>query len=266
MSAVRSVSVSLLTSEKGVLRSLCASTSGATLSTILLECVPAQYDLNARLGLPHGLDADTQSEPIQQLGTDIPFFRVHGSDKDEPCRMSERDALALNHIHAHRSSIQESIDQVIIEQVHFIDVEDAPVGGGEEPGMKRPFAFSDGGLEIERAYQAVLGCRHRQIDHTRHRPDLGQRPLVATISAVIAPLRRIARIAPVLASLHHIHLGKHSEKRAHSRGFRGPLLAPDEHAAYARVDSIEQKGELECLLPDDGGERELLWESSYYFH
>lgn len=51
--------------------------------------------------------------------------------------MTEGDALTFDGVNAHRSGIEQHVDKVVAKQVHFIDVEDAAVGIGKQPGSNR---------------------------------------------------------------------------------------------------------------------------------
>ncbi len=50
--------------------------------------------------------------------------------------------------------IQQDVHHVIIQQVHLIHVEDAPVGGGQYPGFKMALPFLDGPFNIQRAHHS----------------------------------------------------------------------------------------------------------------
>jgi hypothetical protein len=60
---------------------------------------------------------------------------------------------------------------VVVQEVDLVDVEDAAVGGGEQPGLVRRHAGRQRPLEVERADEAVLGGADRQLDEPRGRLD-----------------------------------------------------------------------------------------------
>ena len=71
-----------------------------------------------RAGARHlALDVDAESETIEQLGTQLALLEVHRADEDESRRMRHRDALALDGVLSHRSSIEQHVDDVIVERV-----------------------------------------------------------------------------------------------------------------------------------------------------
>ena len=74
---------------------------------------------------------------------------------------------------------------MVVEQVHLIDVEDAPVGGGDEAGLEDPVAGLDGFLDIERTHQPVFGGAHGQV-HDRYLSDHGLGIVVSGFAAAAA--------------------------------------------------------------------------------
>ena len=101
-----------------------------------LEGEPATDDLGALRGVGHRLDVDRQAEAVEQLGTEVAFLGVHRADQDEPRRVAERQALALDVVDAHRGGVEQEVDEVVAEQVDLVDVEDAPVGRREQAGLE----------------------------------------------------------------------------------------------------------------------------------
>ena len=69
-----------------------------------------------------------QAEAIQQLRPQIAFFGVHSADKDELSRVGEADSFALDHVHAHGGAVQQQVNHVVVQQVDFVDIEQAAVG------------------------------------------------------------------------------------------------------------------------------------------
>ena len=98
-----------------------------------------------------------RAKTIQQLRTQVAFFGVHGADEDEARGVGEADAFALDDVYAHRGGIQQQVDDVVIEQIDFIDIEDAAVGVGEDAGVEMTLALLDGLFDIQRADDAVFG-------------------------------------------------------------------------------------------------------------
>ncbi len=122
-------------------------------------------DLDALLGIAGGGDLDSEAEAVQQLGTQFAFLRVHGPDEQEPCGVPHGDALALDVGGAHGGGVQQNVNEVVMKQVDFIDVENAPVRGGEEAGFEGFDAFGKGPLDVQCPDEPVLGGADGQFDH-----------------------------------------------------------------------------------------------------
>ena len=72
--------------------------------------------------------------------------------------MRHRHALALDGVLTHRRGVEEDVDDVVVEEVHLIDVEDVAVRFGEHARLELFLAALDRCLDIDRADNAVLGC------------------------------------------------------------------------------------------------------------
>ena len=66
--------------------------------------------------------------------------------------------LLLDDVDAHRRGIEQHIHQVVVEQVDLVDIKDVAVCFGEHPGLEAALTALDGGLDIDRADDAVLRC------------------------------------------------------------------------------------------------------------
>ena len=44
--------------------------------------------------------------------------------------MGERDAFAFHHVNAHGGRVEQNIHDVIIEQIHLVDIEQSSIGVG----------------------------------------------------------------------------------------------------------------------------------------
>ena len=82
--------------------------------------------------------------------------------------MADAQALALDHVLPGCRDVEEEVDKVVLQQVHLVDIEEAPIGAGKQPGLEGAHPRGQRALEIERADDAVLGRPERQVDH-RHR-------------------------------------------------------------------------------------------------
>ena len=125
---------------------------------ILLERLAPFDDLDALTNIANALDIDAQAKAVEQLRSQLALLGVHGADEDEPRRMRHRHALALDGVLTHRRGVEEDVDDVVVEEVHLIDVEDVAVRFGEHARLELFLAALDRCLDIDRADNAVLGC------------------------------------------------------------------------------------------------------------
>ena len=222
------------------------------------NAVAAADDLDALGGRVEARDVDAQAEPVEQLRPDLALLGIHRADEDEARGVRERDALALDDVDAHRRGVEQRVDEVVVEQVDLVDVEDAAVRVGEQTRLEAALAVLERVLEVERADEPVLGGGDGQLDEARAPRARGSgRPSPWRLAALGAPRApRVGGIAAEAASLDDVDLGQQARERADGGGLRGALLAPDEDAADAGIDRVEEQRGLERLLADDGRERE----------
>ena len=105
-----------------------------------------------------------EGKAVQQLRAQVAFFRVHRADQDKARRVGEGDAFALDDVHAHGGRIEQHIHHMVVQQVDFVDVEQAAVGSRQHARLKMTLALLDGFFNIQRAHHAVFGGRNRQVD------------------------------------------------------------------------------------------------------
>jgi hypothetical protein len=93
--------------------------------------------------------------------------------------MTEADALALDHVYAHRGRIQQQVDDMVIQQVDLIDIKQTAIGRSQDPRLEAALALLDRLLDVESADDAVFRCAHGQIHEAcpalRGRQDLAAR-------------------------------------------------------------------------------------------
>ena len=78
-------------------------------------------------------------------------------------RVAEADALALDHVDAHRRRVEQQVHHVVVEQVDLVHVEQAAIGRGQHARLEMALALLDGPLDVQRADHAVLGGADRQV-------------------------------------------------------------------------------------------------------
>ncbi len=138
-----------------------------------VEGHPSAYHLDAGGRVTWRGDLDGQTEPVEQLRTQLALLGVHRPDEHEAGGVLDRDAVALDGRPAHRGGVEEQVDEVVVEEVDLVDVKDAAVGTGEQAGLVLRLALRQRPLEVQRAEDAVLGGTDRQLDEP-DRPRLGR--------------------------------------------------------------------------------------------
>src|SRR5204863_239349 len=66
-----------------------------------LECGTAPHDLRSEVWLAYSLHLDGESESVEELRPEVALLGVHRANEDEFGWVAERDALALDVVHAH---------------------------------------------------------------------------------------------------------------------------------------------------------------------
>ena len=97
--------------------------------------------------------------------------------------MPDAETLPLDDVLAGCRHIEQQIDQMILEQIDFVDIEKAAIGARQQPGLERLDALRQRAFQIERADDAVLGRAERQVDDRHRRLARFERALQATRAA-----------------------------------------------------------------------------------
>ncbi len=213
---------------------------------------PAPYDLHPLVGLARGGDLDGETEPVQQLGPQLPLFRIHRPDEQELRGVPHRHTLALDVGGAHRGGVQQQVHEVVVEQVDLVDVEDPAVRVGQQARLEGLHALGERPLDVEGADQPVLGCADGEFHHARRPGREGPRLVRAVRAARVGRVRIAGEPAPG----DDVHLRHQGRQRTHRRALRGALLAAHQHTADGRGDGVQQQREPQVVLADNGRERE----------
>jgi hypothetical protein len=59
------------------------------------------------------------------------------------------NAFAFDSIDTHRGGVKQNVDEVIVEQVDFVDIQQTAIGVGKQPGLEAAMTFGQGMLEVE---------------------------------------------------------------------------------------------------------------------
>ena len=127
--------------------------------------IPPAHHLDPRFNVARAGHLDRQPKPIQQLRPQLALFRVARPHQHEPRRVADRQPLTLHHILTRLRHIQQQIDDVILQQVHLVDIKIAAIGPRQQPRLERLFATRQGPFNIQRPNHAVLSRPQRQVNH-----------------------------------------------------------------------------------------------------
>ncbi len=192
---------------------------------------PAAHHLGSHRRLSAGCDLDGQPEAVQQLRAQFTFFGVHRPDQQEAGGMAHRHPVAFDVGDTEGGRVQQQVHEMVVQEVDLVDVEQAAMGGGEQPRPQRRDAFGERPVEVDRPGDPVLGGADRQL-HQTCRP--GDRPGLRWMRAVRAVGVGIGRVAGEPTAGHHGHRREQCGKTAYRRRLGGALLPADEQPADRR--------------------------------
>ena len=156
--------------------------SGAKGLRICIELQPTTYDFSALGRVPRRGNLDGEAEAVEELRAQLALFGIHRADQHELRRVGDRYAVAFHGDGAHRGRIEEQIDQVIVQQVDFVDVEDSAVRLGQQARFEVHRALAESLFEVDRSRDAILGGTDGKL-HQAHGPGLHR----------LRPVRRLRR-------------------------------------------------------------------------
>ena len=152
--------------------------------------------------------------------------------------MADGNALAFHVVAPHGRGVQQHVHQVVVQEINLVDVEDAAVCGGDQSRLEVLLARLDGLFDVKGTHETVFRCPDRQVNDA----DLagGGAAGPSGLLARLTHFLRNAWLAAVGTAGNHRNLGQQRSQGAHGGALGGSLLAPDQHAADARVDGIQQ--------------------------
>ncbi len=190
------------------------------------------------------------------MWTQIAFFGIHRPDQNKLRRVLEADTLALDHVNTHRRRVQQQVHDMIVQQVHFINVQDAAIGSRQNAGVKVALSLFNGFLNIKCPDDAIFRGAHRQIDDARLA--LGNWQYFTgrhAITALVAVLIGTTWIAAKTAVGYDFDLRQQRSQRPRRRGFGCATLTTDQYAADAGINSIQNQRTFHALLTNNSGKR-----------
>ena len=134
---------------------------------VFVKSNAAAHHFRKHVDVVRRLYIDGQAKAIEELRPQFPLFGIHGAHQNKGRRMTDRHAFALDVIDSHGGSIKQNVDNVIAEQIHFIDIQHAAMGRRQQARLKVLFATFEGTFNIQRARHPVLSHPEGQLDQTR---------------------------------------------------------------------------------------------------
>ena len=153
--------------------------------------------------------------------------------------MLDRDPFALDDVDPEGGGIEQDVGEVVVEEVDLVDVEDAPVGLGEQSRLECLLALAQRPADVDRARHPVLGRVQRQVDDPPAPPDDGQ--LGSFRGALGAGAARVQRRAAPRAVGDGLDLGQQRRQAADGGRLRGAARPLDQQASDSGVDGVEQR-------------------------
>ncbi len=109
--------------------------------------------------------------------------------------MTETDALTFDNVDAHGGRIQQQIDNVVVEKIHFVHIQQAAICRSEHARLEMLLPSLNSQLYVERADNAIFCSAYRKVHKCRPARCCRQLPIMVSDPALIAPLVAPIRVA-----------------------------------------------------------------------
>mmetsp|Transcript_19949 Transcript_19949/g.43508 ORF Transcript_19949/g.43508 Transcript_19949/m.43508 type:complete len:359 (+) Transcript_19949:143-1219(+) len=219
------------------------------------KILAALHDLDSQLRLPLRPDHGVHAEAVQELRSQLSFLGIPTADEDELSRMAHTDTLPLHVVPSACGAVEQDVHQVVVEEIHLVDVKDAAVCLGEQTRFECLLTLCEGLFNIDRAAHPVLRGTQWQVNH-RHLP-LHHRQRLTILQPqlhLVAHQLILGRRGVVGVIRHAIHLGKKVHQGPDGRCLAGATVTHDHHPADLWIDHVEDECQLHLGLSDDGCE------------
>ena len=216
-----------------------------------VEPVASLHDLDPDRDLGRCGDLDRQPEAIEELRPEFALFGVAAADEDETGRMAKAQAFPLDDILARSRHIEQQVDDMVLEEIDFVDVEKSAVGAGQETRLESGFAGHQGAFEVECTGDAIFRGTERQVDHGNGAPALLQWAGQAGFAAFVAARVAIRRIATVAATIDDDDLRQDGGESPDGGRLARAAVAQHQNAADTRIDRRHRQRQLHLVLADD---------------
>ena len=195
-------------------------------------------DLHPLLGAHQLVGRQRNGEAIEQVIANVAFFGVVCGDQQGPAGVAEAEAFPFHPVFAAAHGCQHQIDDAIVQQIQFIDVEHAAVGIRQQARLEHGAAAGQGRGHIHRTHQPVFGDPQGDL-HEGCRDHPGGRLTADALPGGGIPLLRVLRIEVATDAVVDIEDVDGRQQRMEAtgqNGFTGAAPAGDHHAAEAWID------------------------------
>ena len=128
---------------------------------------------------------------------------------------------------------------MIIQQIHFIDIQDTAVCSCQYSGFKCPYPFFDGFFDVQCTNDPVFSSSKWKINNTGSFDHAFQFfTIFHTLIADIAHFAHIFRVTVKRTVDYYFYLGKHVIECPYCSGFCTSLLPPDQNTTDPRINGI----------------------------
>jgi len=165
-------------------------------------------------------------EAVQELRPQLALFRIHRPHEHEARLLRCGQPIALHSYCTGRCGIEQQIDQMVREQIHFIHIQHTAIRLRQQAGTQLRPPLPQRLRHVKCTDYAILGSTKRQLDERR--------------CVTVGPRRKKIRERPCCRALCRT------------------ALTADQHTANGRIDSDQKQRELQIILTDDGGERKKV--------
>jgi hypothetical protein len=112
---------------------------------------------DAHIESKDAIGGEGHGDAIEQVFAQGTFLGVVGGDEEGFAGMLDADSFPLDDVATFGENAEEEVGDFGVEEVDFIDVEDAAMGFGEESGLEDGFAFLHGLFDIDGPQEPVFG-------------------------------------------------------------------------------------------------------------
>ena len=213
-------------------------------------------DLHPLLGAHHLVGRERNGEAIEQVIANVAFLRVVRGDQQGPAGVAEAEAFPFHPVFAAAHGRQHQIDDAVVQQVQFIDIEHAAVGIRQQTRLEHGAAAGQGRGHIHRTHQPVFGDPQRDL-HKRCWDHLGGGLTADALPGGGIPLLRVLRIevaTDAVVDIEDVDGRQQCVEATGQDGFTGAAPAGDHHAAEPWINRRQQQRQLERAVAGDGGQ------------